>query len=176
MWNVKKIIKKGDYNYCLVPEHPHCTKNGYVLEHRIVVENQIGRILGANEVVHHIDGDKKNNRFDNLSIMNNIEHAELHGSTKSQRLVLLRCPNCDKKFVKAKRNTHLSKGGRATFCSRECSGSFNRQVQLNGLTHKLEIAISVNVLSEFNGKENTEETEITGSVETTRDRAEMPKI
>ena len=26
MWNIKKIIKKGDYLYALVPEHPKCTK------------------------------------------------------------------------------------------------------------------------------------------------------
>lgn len=59
MWNVKKIINKGDYKYALVPEHPNCTKNGYVLLHRIVMENHLGRLLNTNEIVHHIDHNKK---------------------------------------------------------------------------------------------------------------------
>ena len=54
-WNIKKVISKGDYNYALVPEHPNSTKNGYVLLHRIVIENYLGRLLNANEIVHHID-------------------------------------------------------------------------------------------------------------------------
>jgi hypothetical protein len=60
------VISKGDYNYAIVRDHPHSTKNGYVLEHRIVVENEIGRILNSNEVVHHRDGNKKNNKISNL--------------------------------------------------------------------------------------------------------------
>ena len=43
MWNIKKIVSKGDYLYALVPEHPKATKNGYVLLHRIVMENHLGR-------------------------------------------------------------------------------------------------------------------------------------
>lgn len=45
MWKIRKIIKKGDYEYALVPEHPNATKNGYVLHHRIVMENSIGRLF-----------------------------------------------------------------------------------------------------------------------------------
>jgi len=55
MWNIKKVISKGDYLYALVPEHPNATKNGYVLMHRIVMENHLGRILNKDEVVHHLD-------------------------------------------------------------------------------------------------------------------------
>lgn len=63
MWNVKKIINKGDYLYALVPEHPNCTKNGYVLLHRIVMENHLGRLLNTNEIVHHIDHNKKKQQY-----------------------------------------------------------------------------------------------------------------
>jgi hypothetical protein len=38
MWKIQKLVSKGDYTYAKVPEHPSATKNGYVLEHRIVVE------------------------------------------------------------------------------------------------------------------------------------------
>lgn len=45
MWEIKKIVSKGDYNYALVPDHPNSTTNGYVLEHIIVIENEVDRIL-----------------------------------------------------------------------------------------------------------------------------------
>ena len=41
MWNIRKLIKKGIYDYALVPEHPKATANGYVLYHRVVMENSI---------------------------------------------------------------------------------------------------------------------------------------
>ena len=68
MWNIRKIVSKGDYNYAVVPEHPNRTKNNYVLEHRVVMENHLGRLLNDDEVVHHINGNKKDNRIENLTI------------------------------------------------------------------------------------------------------------
>lgn len=39
LFEIKKVIKKGDYLYALVPDHPNATKNGYVLLHRVVMES-----------------------------------------------------------------------------------------------------------------------------------------
>lgn len=51
----------------------------YKLEHRIVMEEKIGRLLLGNEVVHHIDEDKKNNHPDNLMVFdNNSAHIKYH--------------------------------------------------------------------------------------------------
>ena len=61
-WVIEKVISKGDYNYALVRGHPNATKNNYVLLHRIVMENKIGRLLTKNEAVHHINENKKDNR------------------------------------------------------------------------------------------------------------------
>lgn len=33
LFEIKKVIKKGDYLYVFVPDHPNATKNGYVLIH-----------------------------------------------------------------------------------------------------------------------------------------------
>jgi hypothetical protein len=60
MWNIVRRVKKGDYIYAVVPDHPNRTKNNYVLEHRVVMENELGRLLLPNEIVHHKDGNKKN--------------------------------------------------------------------------------------------------------------------
>lgn len=47
-------------------------------EHRIVAARMLGRPLKPDEVVHHIDCDKRNNRPDNLLVMTQSEHAKLH--------------------------------------------------------------------------------------------------
>ncbi len=47
-------------------------------EHRVVVEEKIGRTLSKGEVVHHIDHDKHNNHPDNLEVMTQGDHMNLH--------------------------------------------------------------------------------------------------
>ncbi len=47
-------------------------------EHRIVMEQILGRPLGTYEVVHHKDGNKKNNSPENLELMDQSLHASLH--------------------------------------------------------------------------------------------------
>ena len=46
--------------------------------HRIVAEQKIGRPLRPGEIVHHIDGNKRNNDPSNLEVMTQAEHCKLH--------------------------------------------------------------------------------------------------
>lgn len=47
-------------------------------EHRYIMEQHLGRPLSRYEVVHHINGDKTDNRLCNLMVMSLSEHAKLH--------------------------------------------------------------------------------------------------
>ena len=48
-------------------------------EHRLVMENRLGRELSSKEVVHHIDGDKSNNEIDNLMLFPTKKaHTKFH--------------------------------------------------------------------------------------------------
>ena len=163
MWKVRKIISKGDYLYAYVPEHPKCTKNGYVLLHRVVMENHLGRILNSNEVVHHIDENKKNNELSNLMVMDYREHVKFHVGNRGSVFLLLKCPWCSVNFERRKGNTFLYKKSKlnCTCCSPSCRGKLSRFIQLNGITHELKDAISGNILSEFvkyKYEDNPEET------------------
>lgn len=48
------------------------------LEHRSVMEKIVGRQLGPDELVHHKNGDKKDNRPENLEIIDRATHCSLH--------------------------------------------------------------------------------------------------
>lgn len=54
-----------------------------ILEHRYLMEKIIGRKLNKREIVHHIDGNPKNNSLNNLQLFrNNAEHIKFHRVNK----------------------------------------------------------------------------------------------
>jgi len=72
-------IKANGYILCFSPNHPFTNNNGYVLEHRLVAEKCLGRLLLKEEVVHHINGIKDDNRPENLYLFEtNGKHTSFH--------------------------------------------------------------------------------------------------
>lgn len=71
-----KRYQRGDgYISIYAPNHPKASKSGSVMEHRLVMEQAIGRYLEASEHVHHINGVRNDNRLENLEVISAGPHA-----------------------------------------------------------------------------------------------------
>lgn len=88
MWKGGKTKMKSGYVLIYTPEHPNCHKGGYVSEHRLIMEKEVGRYLKPYEKIHHKNGVKDDNRPKNLEIVTDNVH---YGKVK--------CPFCNKKFL-----------------------------------------------------------------------------
>lgn len=75
----KEIVHHG-YIFVKQPNHPKCNNQGYVRKHRLVMEEHIGRYLEQDEIVHHINHDRLDNKIENLMILTPSEHSKYHGS------------------------------------------------------------------------------------------------
>lgn len=90
--NYIRTTGKG-YERAYMPESTMADKEGWVLLHRAVMAKHLGRDLRPEEVVHHIDGNPKNNALSNLMLFpNNAEHLKYHGKVAAAK-------RCDEKIA-----------------------------------------------------------------------------
>lgn len=101
-----------------------------VLQHREVMEEHLGRPLARWEIVHHKDGDKRNNTPSNLEVMRQGDHARHHA--KPIEWAHLTCVWCSCEFEREARNERRrqKKGMAGPFCGKSCAGKYHRDKQL----------------------------------------------
>ena len=84
-WKGGRCKTSDGYIIILRPKHPFCNNDGYVREHRLVVEKQIGRYLHRWEVCHHIKEIKTDNRPEKLmAFVNEVVHKRFERGEEVQ--------------------------------------------------------------------------------------------
>jgi transposase len=146
-----RILSGAGYWMIPIPENYMGKKYpcGYIYEHRYILEQKIGKYLTSNEIAHHINGNKLDNRSENLEVIIKQKHDSYHSQLKGKITIVLKCPECKKIFERSKRKTRMQNNTKYTTCSSSCRGKFSRKIQLFGETGETRKAIEENIIKEY---------------------------
>jgi uncharacterized protein (DUF1330 family) len=125
-WKGGRVRHALGYILVYSSNHPNKHCHGYVLEHRLVMEQHLGRYLVEGEDVHHINGNKEDNRIENLVLLTHPTHVGLH---QTKDMSSRQCYYC-KRFKTSGRRWYYVKESRDKFQCHTCyHKSYNNQIQ-----------------------------------------------
>lgn len=101
-WKGGRRKHSSGYIEVLTPNHPFCMRGGYIFEHRYVMEQHLGRYLTTDEVVHHKNGNKSDNRIENLELMTKSKHMQHHMTIDMSDRICSECGSDTTKLVRTK--------------------------------------------------------------------------
>lgn len=82
---IKRIVNTKGYVLLWEPSNPMSNKNGYVYEHRKVMSVALKRILLSDEIIHHLNEIKDDNRIENLMLLSRKNHGTYHESRPEKK-------------------------------------------------------------------------------------------
>ena len=77
-WKGGIKITPAGYRQVLCPNHHRADGNGYVMEHILVWEQATGVAVPKDCCIHHLNGNKTDNRIQNLCMMQKAAHTVFH--------------------------------------------------------------------------------------------------
>lgn len=112
IFNGKRYKYNKATGYYILYDKDYKKRNGEML-HRAIWEFYSGKKIPSGHIIHHIDGNRGNNDYNNLMCVTPAEHAALHGWAEKQRARAKANPEAVKNFIDKARAYHQSPEGRA---------------------------------------------------------------
>ena len=114
----------------------HITSDGYllrwvdgkfILDHRLVMQKNLGRELLETEHIHHLNGDRMDNRVENLQIVTNSEHHAIHHRDKRNTETHKACPKCNQVLLRSEFHKNKSRPDGCRIRCKTCTRKENNQ-------------------------------------------------
>lgn len=117
-WNDGFFTNKGRF-LVYYPTSSHVLYEGYALRYYVVWELMTKKAVPQGYVLHHKNGNKKDDIFTNLDMLTKKEHDILHGRLRIRETSMV-CKQCSKAFMIKNYRLHSKDWKRGSFCSQLC--------------------------------------------------------